>query len=86
MSLNSPYFEFLSNYAVSIISASLGLANCLKNGVARPIAPGGPLDGLLGRQFLLAYFASSTVLLARASCIATIGVSKSEMLVISSKL
>lgn len=33
--------EFFTTYAISIISAALGLAKCLKNGVARPIAPGG---------------------------------------------
>ena len=46
------YVEFATTYAISIISAALGLAKCLKNGVARPIAPGGeqwtpvsPTDG-----------------------------------------
>ena len=53
----NPYAEFLTTYATSIISASLGLAKCLKNGVARPIGPGGRLDGLLSCRHLLAFFA-----------------------------
>ena len=61
--------EFLTTYATSIISAALGLAKCLKNGVARPIAPGGPLDGLLSGKFLLAFLASVLGLVARGICI-----------------
>ena len=62
--------EFFTTYAISIFSASLGLAKCLKNGVARPIAPGGPLDGLLSGKFLLAFLASGFGLVARGFCIA----------------
>ena len=61
--------EFLTTYITSIISAALGLAKCLKNGVARPIAPGGPLDGLLSGKFLLAFLASVVGLVARGICI-----------------
>ena len=61
--------EFSTTYAISIISAALGLAKCLKNGVARPIAPGGPLDGLLTGKFLLAFLASAGMLVARGICI-----------------
>jgi len=61
--------EFFTSYAISIISAALGLAKCLKNGVARPIAPGGPLDGLLSGKFVLAFLASVGVLVARGVCI-----------------
>ena len=56
--------EFSITYIISIISAALGLAKCLKNGVARPIGPGGPLDGLLTAKFLLAFLASAGVLVA----------------------
>ena len=62
-------YEFFTTYAISVISAALGLAKCLKNGVARPIAPGGPLDGLLTGKFLLAFLASGVVLGTRAACI-----------------
>ena len=62
-------FEFLTTYGISIFSAALGLAKCLKNGVARPIAPGGPLDGLLSGKFVLAFLASAGVLVARGICI-----------------
>ena len=48
----------MTTYATSIISASLGLAKCMKNGVARPIGPGGCLDGFLSCRHLLAVFAS----------------------------
>ena len=61
--------EFSTTYAISIISAALGLAKCLKNGVARPIAPGGPFDGLLSGKFLLAFLASGMGLVARGICI-----------------
>ena len=58
------FAEFFTTYAISIISAALGLAKCLKNGVARPIGPGGTLDGLLTAKFLLAFLASAGVLVA----------------------
>ena len=57
--------EFFTTYATSIISASLGLAKCLKNGVARPIGPGGRLDGLLSSRHLLTFFASGLCFLAK---------------------
>ena len=62
--------EFLTTYIISIISATLGLAKCLKNGVARPIAPGGTLNGLLTGKFLVAFLASLVVLVTRGVCIA----------------
>ena len=61
--------EFLITYSISIISAALGLAKCLKNGVARPIGPGGTLDGLLSGKFLLAFLASGVGLVFRGTCI-----------------
>jgi len=63
------FAEFLTTYSISIFSAALGLAKCLKNGVARPIAPGGPLDGLLSGKFLLGLLASAAGLVARGLCI-----------------
>ena len=63
--------ENLTTYVISIISASLGLAKCLKNGVATPIAPGGALDGLLTGKFLLAFLSSGVGLLFRALCLST---------------
>ena len=68
-------YEFFTTYAISIISAALGLAKCLKNGVARPIAPGGPLDGLLTGKFVLALLASGVVLVFRGACIGFVVVS-----------
>ena len=64
------FAEFITTYTISIISAALGLAKCLKNGVARPIAPGGPLDGLLSGRFVTAFVASAVVLVAKGLCIA----------------
>ena len=61
--------EFLITYSLSIISASLGLAKCLKNGVARPIGAGGCLDGLLSARHLLAFFASGFSSVARGTCL-----------------
>ena len=60
--------EFLTTYAISIISAALGLAKCLKNGVARPIGSGGPLDGLLTAKFIVAFLAIGVGLVLRAIC------------------
>ena len=67
--LNHQNIQFLTTYITSIISAALGLAKCLKNGVARPIAPGGPLDGLLTGKFVLAFLASGVGLVVRGLCI-----------------
>ena len=64
------FVEFLTTYVASIISAALGLAKCLKNGVVRPIAPGGTLDGLLTGQFLVALLASAGSLVTKGLCIA----------------
>ena len=65
-------YEFFTTYAISVISAALGLAKILKNGVARPIAPGGPLDGLLSGKFLLVFLATAGVLVARGICIGSV--------------
>ena len=54
-SSQSKLFFFLTFFS-SVFSASLGLAKCLKNGVARIIGPGGPMDGLLSARFILAFF------------------------------
>ena len=71
----SPLPEFVTTYTISIISAALGLAKCLKSGVARPIAPGGALDGLLTVKFLIAFLASAMGLVTRAVCIGlTVGI------------
>merc|ERR1719219_3400124 len=61
--------EFLTTYVLSIFSAALGLTKILKNGVARPIAPGGTLDGLLTGKFVVALLASAAGLVARGLCI-----------------
>ena len=63
--------EFWPTYAISIISAALGMAKCLKNGVARPIGPGGTLDGLLSGNFVLAILAAAGGVVARGLCIAS---------------
>ena len=63
------YIEFFTTYFISIISAALGLAKCLKNGVARPIAPGGTLDGLFSGKFCLTFLSCSGSLVARGLCI-----------------
>ena len=67
--------EFLTTYVTSLLSATLGLAKCLKYGVARPIAPGGPLDGLLTGKFLVALVASAAVLLPKTCIISFTAVS-----------
>ena len=75
--------EFLITYSLSITSASLGLAKCLKNGVARPIGAGGCLDGLLSARHLLAFFASGLCLIARGFCLG-VAVASTIALVINS--
>ena len=57
--------EFYITFSLSVISACLGLAKCLKYGVARPIGAGGCLDGLLSARLLLAFFASGLCVVAR---------------------
>ena len=59
---------FRTTFTISIISASLSLAKCLMNGVARPIGPGGTLDELM--NFVVAFLASALSLMAIALCIA----------------
>ena len=59
------FIEFLITFSLSVFSASLGLAKCLKNGVARTIGDGGCLDGLLSWRHLLAFFACAACLVAR---------------------
>ena len=63
------FIEFFITFSLSVFSASLGLAKCLKNGVARPIGDGGLLDGLLSARHLLAFFACASCLVARAVCL-----------------
>ena len=65
----SPETEFFTTYITSIVSASLGLVKCLKNGVVRPLGPGGCLDGLLTCRLLLPFFASGLCLLSRGTCL-----------------
>ena len=71
--------EFFTTYAISVISAALGLAKCLKNGVARPIAPGGPLDGFLTWKFMVALVAIAVVLLPKSLIIGFTAVSPSTV-------
>ena len=56
---------FIFTYTISIISASFGLAKCIKVGVTRTIGPGGPVDGLLSSRFIVAFFACGLVLVSR---------------------
>ena len=63
------WIEFWLTFFLSVFSASLGLAKCLKNGVARPIGAGGCLDGLLSARHLLAFFACGLCLGARGWCL-----------------
>lgn len=60
---------FFFTYVTSLLSASLGLAKCLKYGVARPIRPGGSLDGLLTGRFLLAFISSALCLIFKSVCL-----------------
>ena len=61
--------EFTLAFFTFVITATLGLARCLKNGVVRPLGPGGCLDGLLSCRHLLAFFASLFCLGARGVCL-----------------
>merc|ERR1719510_2324590 len=63
------FAEFLTTYIISIFSAALGLTKILKNGMARPIAPGGTFDGLLTGKFVVALLATAAGLVARGLCI-----------------
>ena len=72
-SFSDGYTEFIITFSLSFFSASLGLAKCLKNGVARPIGDGGCLDGLLSARHLLALFICGICLFARAACLDCLG-------------
>ena len=61
--------EFILTLSLSVFSASLGLAKCLKNGVAKSIGGGGCLDGLLSARYLLALFMCAACLVSRGSCL-----------------
>ena len=61
---------FWISWLISWLSASLGLAKCLKIGVCSVMGKGGPLGGLLGGKFLLAMFSCSTVLITKGVMIA----------------
>ena len=62
-------YRFFFTYVTSILSASLGLAKCLKYGVARPIRPGGSLDGLFTGRFVLAFISSALCLIFKSVCL-----------------
>ena len=48
---------FLLSYLSSQVSSALGLANILKNGVARVLVNGGACDGMFTGQFVLVFLA-----------------------------
>ena len=56
-----------------MLSSSLGLAKCLKYGIARPFPPGGPLDGLLTWRFLFVFLASHAVFWFRSALVCYFG-------------
>ena len=56
---------FFITFSTSVFSASLGLAKCLKVGVAKCISSSGPLDGLLNGKFLIAIVASALALISK---------------------
>ena len=58
------YIEFFITFLLSWFSASLGLAKCLKNGVARPIGDGG-----ICLRYLLDFFACGLCLGTRGACL-----------------
>ena len=70
--LKSGLYEYVLTYFLSVFSASLGLAKCLKNGVARTIGAGGCLDGLLSPRHLLAFFACGAYLMVRGVCLGVV--------------
>ena len=49
--------KFLVTFVTSLLTAGLGMAKCLKLGVARIMGEGGPVDGLLSGQFILTVIA-----------------------------
>ena len=65
--LKSGLYEYVLTYFLSVFSASLGLAKCLKNGVARTIVAGGCLGGLLSARQLLAFLDCAYFLIFRGA-------------------
>ena len=64
------FFLFFITFGISVLSASLGLAKCLKIGVCRTMGEGGPAGGLLSGKFLLAMIASAAFLVLKGWMIA----------------
>ena len=56
-----------TSLTISLISASFGLAKCLKSGVCRTLGEGGLLGGILSGRFLIAMLASGAVLCNKTS-------------------
>jgi len=62
--------KFLFTFAISILSASLGLAKCLKVGPCRVLGEGGALGGLCAPRFILLVLAMGFTLVGKGSSIA----------------
>ena len=68
------------------LNSTLGLAKFLKNGVARPIAPDGTLDGFLTGELLLEFMASVGTLGTKGVTFTYIGFTVVSQMSISVKL
>ena len=62
-------FGFYASLTISFFSAALGLAKCLKNGVARILVSEGWHNGIISPRYLLAFLACIMCLLARGACL-----------------
>ena len=62
-------FGFYASLSISFFSAALGLAKCLKNGVARILVSEGLLNGIISGRYILAFLACIMCLLARGACL-----------------
>ena len=65
---------FVTSFVASVLSASFGLAKCLKFGVCRLIAEGGAMDGYFTCRFFMAFLSCGSVLWAKGFMIGVIEV------------
>jgi len=63
---------FLFTFVTSILSASLGLAKCLKVGPCRVLGEGGAMDGLCSPRFILLVLSSGCTLIGKGIAMACV--------------
>merc|ERR1719203_1280683 len=74
---SNEHILFLLSYGTSILTVSLGLVKCLKNGPCRVLGEGGALGGLCSGRFLLLMISVGATLVGKGFYWAIIGLDRS---------